>query len=221
VAHLYGGIVAWLLGEPELARNHVGAGLELARALDSPGSVAQALRHASVVYQLCGDHDRVIALTDELAALSAAYDVPMWPVSGKIINGWAIARAGKRSLGLAQIRDGLAELEAAGVALIRPYHLALLAESLPPDDADEALQAVSDALHTARGPGELWYEAELVRLRGECLFRAQRGEPLDHEAALDATEPSWRHTTSRYGSGLHRFNCAPRLASSDTTCPDR
>ena len=80
----------------------------------------QALHHASVVYQLCSNADRVVALTDELAAVGAAYEVPIWPSSGRILDDWAVARARQSGSGVTQIRAGLDELQAAGTVLMRP-----------------------------------------------------------------------------------------------------
>ena len=69
------------------------------------------------------------------------------------------------------MRKGLEGWEATGARLLRPYYLALLAETYGQGgQADEAQRLLSEALVTARQTGERNHEAELHRLQGELLL---------------------------------------------------
>jgi predicted ATPase len=77
---------------------------------------------------------------------------------------------------MAQMRQGLTALQATGGAARLPYYLALLAEAhARAGQPDAGLTAVADALAHLRTTGEVWYEAELHRLRGTLLVQQAMG----------------------------------------------
>jgi predicted ATPase len=69
---------------------------------------------------------------------------------------------------------------------VPPFLSSLLADALAGvGETAAALESASHALLTARRSGELWYEAGLVRLRGDLLLRAEPAGS-DAEAAAEA-----------------------------------
>jgi predicted ATPase len=75
------------------------------------------------------------------------------------------------------------------VKLRRPFHLALLAETLLVGGAiEEGLAVVMEALEVVEATGERVYEAELHRLRGELLLRQAAGEGRPTSAGPAAAE---------------------------------
>jgi adenylate cyclase len=169
VGRLCGAIAAWLLGRPDAARDDASEGLRLARELGYQAGTAEALWHTSVVHQCCGEVDLVGALTSELADICRDHALPNWASVGNVLRGWAMARRGDPE-GVAVIKGGLAKIGSR--TLTWPYHAALLVETLTRNgDRSLALETVREALDMCRSTGERWYEAELVRLRGELLVR--------------------------------------------------
>jgi predicted ATPase len=82
---------------------------------------------------------------------------------------------GQVAEGLTQMREGLAALRAMGAEVLHPYLLALLADACGCGGQIEAgLGALEEALVTAGQHAELFYEAELYRLKGELLLRRWR-----------------------------------------------
>jgi predicted ATPase len=83
---------------------------------------------------------------------------------------------GRVEEGIAQMRQGLAALQATGTELLRPYNLALLAEACGSGGQIEAgLSALEEALVTAENHTERFYEAELHRLKGELVLQKFAG----------------------------------------------
>jgi predicted ATPase len=108
--------------------------------------------------------------------LSTEHGFPYLRTIGTVRQGWGLASVGRVEEGIAHMRQGLAALRATGTELLRPYHLALLAEACGRGGQIEAgLGALEEALMAADQHAERFYEAELQRLKGELLLRTGVG----------------------------------------------
>jgi predicted ATPase len=88
-----------------------------------------------------------------------------------IRRGWALAKQGAVAEGIRQLHQGLGTLRDMGQELPLSHHLALLAEAYRQGGQIEAaLQVLAKALAHLDDTGERCYEAELHRLKGECLM---------------------------------------------------
>src|SRR3989442_5075472 len=90
---------------------------------------------------------------------------------GHIGRGWGLAMQGQEEDGNQQIHQGMADAQAIGTELHRPYNLALLAEAYgKARQPEEGLTVIAEGLATAHKTGECYYEAELYRLKGELTL---------------------------------------------------
>jgi predicted ATPase len=180
--------LSWLLlalGYPEQARRRSLEAIDHARALDHPHSVAHALANACLLNQLCRDRQAVEKHADALIALAAEQEFRFWLAIGTIMQGWALAEAGRADSGVEKISLGLDDYRATGAALWSPCFLALLADGYGRlDQAAAGLDIVGDAIEVVQSTGARWYEAELHRLRGDLLMSLP-----DHD--LDVAEASF------------------------------
>jgi predicted ATPase len=88
-------------------------------------------------------------------------------------RGWALAQQEAVEEGLRQLDQGLATLQDTGTVLGLPQHFALLAEAyMRGGQVDAGLHVLTEALEHVDKMGERGLEAEIYRLKGECL-RAQ------------------------------------------------
>jgi predicted ATPase len=88
-----------------------------------------------------------------------------------VLQGWALAEQG-RAEGLGKLTEGLSAVAATGASLNNTFTLALLAEIyLRHNRIDEGLGAIEDAQKLVTTWGELFWQAELFRLKGELLLR--------------------------------------------------
>jgi predicted ATPase len=92
---------------------------------------------------------------------------------------------GDATTGIAVIRQGLAQAEAARSRFLDPCHLALLAEALAlAGKVDEGLAVLDEALANSAASGQKGTDAELHRLRGELARRSPRSDPAEAEASF-------------------------------------
>jgi adenylate cyclase len=166
----------WQLGYPEQALTRIHEALTLAQESSHAYSLGFALNYASLLHvwrrevQFAKERaEAVITLSNEhgfIHALSV----------GMIRRGWALAKQGAVAEGIRQLQQGLATLREVGQELPLSHHLALLAEAYRQGGQVEAgLHALAEALAHLDDTGERYYEAELHRLKGECLM-AQTGK---------------------------------------------
>lgn len=122
----------------------------------------------------------VIVLRDEatvrdtaagLVALAEEGHYQQFFTQGLCALGWAQARAGETTNGLAKLREGLGRLRDLGIALSFPCYHGLLAD-LCADSTDraEAHVAIEEGLQLSRRTGDSWFSAELHRKRGALLL---------------------------------------------------
>ena len=118
-------------------------------------------------------------MTEEVLALAAAQNLPVWLPSANVFRGYlGVARGDTEALAFA--RQGIAAKNAQGSVLNQPFFLSLLAASCErAGKADEALSLLAEAFAIAERTGERWFEAELYRLRGDWLLVRCSGKEAD------------------------------------------
>jgi predicted ATPase len=162
----------WLLGYPDQAvqKNH--DAVNLAHELSHPFSLVLALHSSTEVHQ----HRREPRFTQDLAeamiAVCTEHDIsPEFLAKGTIWRGWAMAAEGRPEEGIADIEQGLTAVRATGAKLSQFYYLALLAEVYgQTGQADQGLNALTEALELVERTDERWWEPEVRRLKGELLL---------------------------------------------------
>ena len=86
-------------------------------------------------------------------------------------RGWALAAQGRYEEGIAQMRQGLAARRAIGAGITLAEFSARLGEAYGrTGQAEEGLRLLAEALAVV-DKGDLWYEAEMHRIKGELLLR--------------------------------------------------
>ena len=168
--------VLWHLGYPDQALVMSHEGLALAQKLSHPFSRAVALAYTAMLQQFRREPQAVYEQAEATIGLCTEQGFAYYLAWGMTVQGWAQVAQGQDEEGMAQMRRGLAALRATGAALRLPYYLALLAEACgQTGQATEGLALLAEALALVDTTGEHWWEAELHRLRGELLRKAEGG----------------------------------------------
>jgi predicted ATPase len=133
-----------------------------------------------------------LTLAELGAAIAQDQGYAFWHAGATIIRGWAVADGGDRQ-GIDLLRQGLASWQATGSVTYLTYFLALLADAeARHGQVREARTVVDEALTVAHRTSETFFEAELLRMRGELLLReavAGSGDaptPIPNAAAVEA-----------------------------------
>ncbi|MFC6671889.1 adenylate/guanylate cyclase domain-containing protein [Marinobacterium aestuariivivens] len=160
-----------LMGESAQARAKNDEALTLAQQLAHPISLAFALDFAGELHLFRQEGAQAQARAEAAIELSAEQGFSYWLAHGCILQGWALAEQGDCDAGVEQVRQGLAAYRATGSEMFVTHFLGLLADILHrAGQTAEALPVLDEALALVERTRERFYEAELYRLRGECLL---------------------------------------------------
>lgn len=171
-------IARWHEGEAGIARRLCLETLERAESLGHPFSLAYARYFGSWVLIECGDLDSARRQLRPLIEESLRHRLAAWATLGTILEGWLRTEDGDIEAGLEQMRRGAGDYDAMEVSLGFPYHQGLYARACRRGGRTvDALRAVGAALAMAARTRERFWDAELLRLRGELLL--ERGASPD------------------------------------------
>jgi predicted ATPase/DNA-binding SARP family transcriptional activator len=182
----------WLLGYLDQTLKRSREALALAQELSHPFSLAFALIHAAVLHQLGREGQKAQERVESAIALCTKQGFPFLLAIGTILQDWALAEQGQEKARIAHMRQGLAAYQAIGAGLWRPYSLSLLAQAYQiAGQVKEGLTVLAEALALVEKSDERWWEAELYRLKGELLLKAEGGR-LKDEAEAEAEKCFWQ-----------------------------
>jgi class 3 adenylate cyclase/tetratricopeptide (TPR) repeat protein len=199
------GRTLWLLGFPDQALKQ--ARESEIRGHRSSNPVARAFGLSAKETDIwSGNFEQVRENAQTLLEAPWAAELnPIWAARADLARGWLLAKEGKLE-GIAIIRDAMARVAAIRFGTNRSLSAAMLAEACASvGQIDEAISAVDEILPFTQTE-ELYYEAELNRLRGEFLLMqdASNAAPAEQlfrtaiEIARRQKAKSWelRATTS-------------------------
>lgn len=167
----YLAMVVWLLGYPDRALTRATEAVSLAEELNHPLSISWALNYQAGIHRFRREKQACYEQTQAAVRLATAYGLPFWITMGEMVQNWADTTPGQAEKRINHILRSLASWRAMGTEIGRSNYLGLLAELyLEADQPDTALEVVADALDAVGQTGEAWYEAELYRLKAECLL---------------------------------------------------
>ena len=165
-------ISEWHLKEVGSGYARIAEAISLAKELDDTHTLATALHHAAIFYQLERLAVRVESVASDMIELSTRENFAQWLCFGKLFRGWARSILGEPRDGLSWIEDALREYRESGGILCVPYSLAMKAEALDlADRTSEALEAMEEAVALEERFEDRWWSAELHRLRGVFLTK--------------------------------------------------
>lgn len=174
------------LGYPDQAAGLINEAIVQAEGRGHPIGLVNTFSLAAQIEILHRNSTRVEELADKIAWHSAEHGLPYYASTATMMRGWARTMRGEPETGVALLREGLAAHLATGTRQQQSYFLALLAEAL--DKAgrkDEVPGVLDEAMTFTRQSGERYYEAELLRLRAELLFKAGIASPSEAAACLE------------------------------------
>ena len=182
----HAGIVDWVLGYPDDARQDVVTSCGLADRLSHPFSQMLSRVFACWVYQSLLDISATDKMATEAIAICNEHGFHQYRGVMHLFQAWS--RAGVIDAGdcLATLQEGLATFRATGSSARLSYFLSVVADGCRKlGKIDEALTAVEDGLKCAEEHGQTRWEPELHRLKGRILLMQPRPK-------LEAVETTYR-----------------------------
>ena len=177
-AHAWYSHALWLLGEEELAVNHVDQGIALALRREHHFSQTIALAYAALLHQMRGDSRRVLEYAEGVVALCERYGFAYYGDWARVLLGWVRGQT-EPVLGIQMIESALGRLDAQRAQARRPYYLSLLADTYRhAGQTDRAASIVDTAIEMALQRGDAWWLPALF------LQKSALGPAADREASL-------------------------------------
>ena len=167
------GKALWALGFPDAAMRRMQFGLDFAKELAHPQSLAYAAHFSTQLHQLRGEPLLAQQRAREGIRIAEEYYLELWVSFGKIALGWADAELGDIAQGIEQMQQGLAAYEATETKIFYPTFLCSLADQLnKAQRMEEGLVVIAEALTWAEQNEEGYALAELHRIKGELLLNS-------------------------------------------------
>jgi class 3 adenylate cyclase/tetratricopeptide (TPR) repeat protein len=196
------------LGRPDQGLERIEQSVALARELAQPFNVVFARALECGIRWDRGELAEQAQAAQEVVEISEQQGFSDFAGMGKILRGTATAVAGRGDEGLQDCLDGLTLASSTGRRGSVTMFLELIAAAhRAGGDAEGALGMVDGALALADETGQHWWDARLLRLRGELLLELGGRE---EEAQADFE----RGATIAKGQGdsLSELRCATSLA---------
>lgn len=179
----YAAWTLWFLGYPEQALHMSQEALRLARDWGQPFTLAMALQFLANLHHVRREAQATQEHAEETIALATTQGFTSFVAIETLMRGWARAEQGQRAEGTAEMHDILGTWRTAGMDFTRPFFLGALADLYGKmGQHDEGIRVLAEAFALVAGNGECQYEAELYRLYGELLLRADDMAPERHAA---------------------------------------
>jgi class 3 adenylate cyclase/predicted ATPase len=168
-------LTLWPLGEIVRARRLVDEAVTYASTTQHVATIAYALVHTCLFELLCLDAGVLLPHAESLVAMSRDRSLPFWFAYGSFSLGYARSKAGEREVGETSMRQGMAMCKEQGICAHVPLFMARQAEAeAEMGHIESALTLSDEAIALSERTGHHSFDAELHRVRGDTLLRANR-----------------------------------------------
>jgi class 3 adenylate cyclase/predicted ATPase len=114
----------------------------------------------------------------DLIEFSTKEKLPVWFAYASIFHGWALVHIHSVEDGIAEMKQGLADLDSLHMGFMKSLLLWLLADGYARlGRAEDGMAALDAAWSFAEATGEAFWMAEVQRLKGVLILRAAEGLP--------------------------------------------
>ena len=174
---IFASLNLWLLGYPDQSRQRMLQAWLAAHQEQIPSRLGFAMANLARLNHLLRKSPQSQMWAQRAIALcSVAYEIPFWPMLGRLLLGNALAAQGQFAEGIRLIQQALRQADADQHYSYRTYFTCLLAEAHAyAGQYDKALANLDISMDYYQRNGERFWHAELVRLRGE--YRLALGAP--------------------------------------------
>lgn len=203
---------AWvlsMLGHLKQAAQHCREALHKAGQIPSPYTTGFVQFFASLVFSLTGDWETVGELGERELLLGRESSLLLWEAGGGFFQACAAFQRTGDPAHLSAMEENLGKYIGHGSLCVVPHLLALLAEGyLRAGRPAEALAAVDKGFSVSRQGEQVFFDAELSRLRGEAVLAGEgpveEAEPLFQQALDVARRQGARSLELRAALSLAR-----------------
>ena len=163
----------WHLGYPDHALQRSQEAITLAREISHPYSLVFALHFGTAVHRFRREGAIAQTQAEGVVALASEQGFPYFQAAGTYLRGWALAEQGQVEEGIVHMLEGQRIWQESGIRQLGQLSL-LLAEAYGTvGRVQEGLAVLAEAQAEMDKSNEKWWQAELLRTRGELLLASQ------------------------------------------------
>src|SRR5215469_5127219 len=167
----YAAKALWFMGYPHRALHNTLRAESVAKGFGDPGSQLAAMTVPAWFHVFRCEPAIVLKRAEGAMTFAHEHGFPYHAAQSAIMKGWALAHLGHESDAVAQIEAGLAARKATGAEYPPAQFLGWLAEAYGKAGQEcKGLRVLEGALATIHWAGDLLFEPELHRLKGELLL---------------------------------------------------
>lgn len=202
----------WHLGYPDQALQRSQEAIALARQIAHPYSLVFALHFGTSVHRFRREGALAQTQAEGVVALASEQGFPYFHAAGTYLRGWALAEQGQVEDGIADMLEGQRIWQEAGIRQLGQVSL-LLAEAYGKiGRIEDGLAVLSEAEAELDKSNEKWWQAELLRTRGELLLASKDGADQNSQEITDCFQDAIRIAHSQQAKSLE-LRSATRLAA--------
>jgi DNA-binding SARP family transcriptional activator/predicted ATPase len=163
----------WILGFPEQADQRSRQARELAEGIKHPMTSCYAIARSCWLNACKGNIEALLDQTDKLYRLTQRYGFKNFEFAAVFFEHWANIQIGmSASKGIEKMQRMIEAYYATGTVLNRTAFLVLFARACNKlGQTQRGLEAVEESIRLAEKTGELWYQAEAFRVKGELMLQ--------------------------------------------------
>ena len=170
-ARVYASMALWYLGFPDRAHRMIEDAVAVAEEAIHPFSRAYALCFRAGIHVLRRERDEVRRAAEAAIEFADAQHLTFWLDIARFYHGWASAEPQAGRTALDAIEAVVARLATSGTEVGGPSMLGIFADAYATCGRfDDALQVLDNALAMAEMRNCPFWNAELVRAKGELLL---------------------------------------------------
>jgi class 3 adenylate cyclase/predicted ATPase len=185
VSTTYQALALQFLGYPDQALRKVEEALTLARALGHVHSLVLAINFAATLHTQRGEFEAALACGAEEHALASEQHLALWVGAAIVQQADALVGLGRAEEGIASFFEGMTTVQATGATIAGRYWAARLGEAYlragKPQDGLDVMDGMLSALARCE---DVFYDAEILRTRGQLLLAVSPEEPAQAEACF-------------------------------------
>ena len=175
----------WLLGNPDKAVAVARYSIKEAELLNHPLLLCTAIVYASHIFLWLGDCSNAEEMIERAIALAVRNSLAPFHAHALSLRGALAIKRGEPEVGIPIIRASLETLSESRYNVMHTVFLSALAEGLATvSRLDEALVAIGRAIAQVGDHGESFDMPEMLRIKGEILWKLTRSDSSIAEKCL-------------------------------------
>jgi len=202
----------WHLGYPDQALQRSQEAVALAREISHPYSLVFALHFGTSVHRFRREGALAQTQAEGVVALASEQGFPYFHAAGTYLRGWALAEQGQVEEGIADMLEGQRIWQESGIRQLGQVSLPLAEAYGKLDRVEDGLAVLTQAEAEIDKSNEKWWQAELLRTRGELLLASQDGTDQGSQEITACFEDAIRIAHSQQAKSLE-LRSATRLAA--------